>query len=199
MCYSTSMEQTWFTFYLTCFLYNSIITLLFWFLSQESLPYPWLVLGWLFVCQHECVYCRDSGRWASSSIPPLPVPWWQALIKWTSALPCTISVTVQPPNKTHTHTPCLACRHNPHNKAENRLKASVVGISNCIHKCHKIKCVVLSAVLSQTHCIVRLCLKCPVDVLFGNLITNLHWDVYSVSLSGWAQMDKSFFLLLYDR
>lgn len=82
-------------------LYNSIITLVFWRLSQESLPYPGPVLGWLFVCQHERVHCRDSGRWASSPIPRLPVPWWQALIKWTSARPCSISVTVRPANKIH--------------------------------------------------------------------------------------------------
>ncbi|KAF3691098.1 Transmembrane 6 superfamily member 1 [Channa argus] len=30
---------------------------------------------------------------------------------------------------------------SPQNKAENRLKASVVGISNCIHQCHQIKLV----------------------------------------------------------
>lgn len=96
MCY-----LNWTTLHLTCYHYNSIMTLFFWFFSQESLPYSWLVLGWLFVCQHECVYCRDSGRWASSSIAPLPVPWWQALIKWTSALPCIISVTIQPANKIH--------------------------------------------------------------------------------------------------
>lgn len=71
---------------------------IFLFLSQESLPHSGPVLGWLFVCQHECVYCRDSGRWAASSIRFLSVPRWQALIRQTSALPCTISVTVQPAN-----------------------------------------------------------------------------------------------------
>lgn len=50
------------------------MTLGLWFLSQESLPHPGLVLGWLFVCQHERVHCRDSGRWASSSIPPSTSP-----------------------------------------------------------------------------------------------------------------------------
>lgn len=35
----------------------------------------------------------------------------------------------------NTHGQRLACRHNTQNKAENTLKASVVGISNCIYKC----------------------------------------------------------------
>lgn len=86
----------------TCYLHHNIITLVFRFLSQKSLPYPGFVLGRLSVCQHERVYCRDSGGWASSSIPLYLSRDDKALIKWTSALPCTISVTVPPANKTDT-------------------------------------------------------------------------------------------------
>lgn len=134
------------TFYLNCNLYNRVMTLVFWSLSQESLPYPRLVLGWLFVCQHECIHCWDSGRWASSSILCLPVPWRQALIKWTSALPCTISVTVQPANKTRTHpAPAVTTQRT-------KLKTDLKHLLLAFQKCHKIKlvckqCVVLSVVL----------------------------------------------------
>lgn len=96
------LTNTWFIKLgiFTCYLHHNMITLVFWFLSQESLPYPGFVLGRLPVRQHERVYCRDSGGWASSSIPLYPSRDDKALIKWTSALPCTISVTVQPANKT---------------------------------------------------------------------------------------------------
>lgn len=75
-----------------------------WCLPQKSLPNPGFVLGWLSVRQHERVYCRDSVGWASSSVPLDQSCNDKALIKWTSALPCTISVTVQPT--------CLICCHN---------------------------------------------------------------------------------------
>lgn len=76
------------------------MTFVYCLLLQKGLPHPGFVLGGLPVRQHERVHCRDRGGWASSSIPLYQSPDDKALIKWTSAPLCTISVTVQAASRT---------------------------------------------------------------------------------------------------
>lgn len=113
---------------------DDIMTFVYCLLLQKGLPHPGFVLGRLPVRQHERVHCRDRGGWASSSIPLYQSPDDKALIKWTSAALCTISVTVQAASRTDARlhaSPAAVTTHRTKHKTDLKHLLSPFQTAEC--------------------------------------------------------------------